>query len=47
KIRNERVVSSDFLQLTREILRAEPYRFPDGLARRVAMLVDSLNNQSF
>ncbi|CAG8456719.1 1620_t:CDS:2 [Paraglomus occultum] len=42
KIRNERVAGLDFLQLTREILCSEPYKFPDGPARRVEMLVDSL-----
>ena len=46
KIRDERVIGSDFLQFTREILRAEPYRFPDGPARRVATLIDRLNSQS-
>ncbi len=46
KIRNERVAGLDFLQLTREILRSEPYRFPDGPSRRVETLVNSLNNQS-
>ena len=46
KIRDERVAGSDFLQLTRKILRAEPYRFPDGPANRIIKLVDSLNRQS-
>ncbi len=46
KIRDERVAGSDFLQLTREILRAEPYKFPDGPARRVATFVNNLNSQS-
>ncbi|CAG8605458.1 16368_t:CDS:2 [Funneliformis mosseae] len=44
KIRDERVTGFDFLQLTREILRAEPYRFPDGPARRIALLVNSLKS---
>ncbi|CAG8710771.1 4688_t:CDS:2, partial [Funneliformis caledonium] len=43
KIHDQRV--ANFLQLTREILRAEPYRFPDGPAKRVATLVDSLNRK--
>ncbi|CAG8579021.1 569_t:CDS:2 [Paraglomus brasilianum] len=45
KIRDERVAGLDFLQLTREILRSEPYRFPDGPARRIETLVNSLNSQ--
>jgi hypothetical protein len=46
KFRDEKVDGSDFLKLTRDILSGEPFKFPFGPARKVAALVDDLNNQS-
>ncbi|CAG8525632.1 4526_t:CDS:2 [Funneliformis mosseae] len=45
KQKNTRLMVENTKFKVKEILRAEPYRFPDGPARRVATLVDSLNRK--
>ncbi|GBC10865.1 hypothetical protein RclHR1_09970005 [Rhizophagus clarus] len=45
KFHDQRVYGSDFLKLTIEKLRVAPYKFLEGPARRITMLIDNLNSR--